>query len=62
VEFLVRLDIDSISLNPDCVVRTTRHVLEIEKHLRLAATPPSAESGNGPPARRSEQPLAQAAE
>jgi pyruvate,water dikinase len=61
-EFLVRLGIDSISLNPDCVVRTTRHVLEIEKQLRLAGTSPSAEPGNGPPARGAGQQVAQAAE
>ncbi len=30
-EYLVRLGIDSISLNPDAVVRTTLHVLEIER-------------------------------
>jgi pyruvate,water dikinase len=60
-EFLVRLGIDSISLNPDCVVRTTRHVLEIEKQLRLAGTPPSAEPGNGPLARGAEQQVARAA-
>jgi pyruvate,water dikinase len=32
-EFLVRLGIDSISLNPDVVVKTTRHVLEIERQI-----------------------------
>ena len=32
-ESLVRLGIDSISLNPDCVVKTTQHVLEIERRL-----------------------------
>jgi pyruvate,water dikinase len=61
-EFLVRLGIDSISLNPDCVVRTTRHVLEIEKQLRLAAIPSSAEPGNGSLAQGAEQLLAAAAE
>jgi pyruvate,water dikinase len=30
-EFLVRLGIDSISLTPDTVLKTTRSVLEIEK-------------------------------
>jgi pyruvate,water dikinase len=30
-EFLVRLGIDSISLTPDTVLKTTRAVLEIEK-------------------------------
>jgi pyruvate,water dikinase len=38
-EFLVRLGIDSISLNPDSVVRTTMHVLEIEKQMRQLARP-----------------------
>jgi pyruvate,water dikinase len=38
-EYLVRLGIDSISLNPDSVVKTTLHVLEIEK--AIATRPPS---------------------
>jgi pyruvate,water dikinase len=32
-EYLVRLGIDSISLNPDAVVSVTRRVLEIERQL-----------------------------
>ncbi len=32
-EFLVRLGIDSISLNPDTVLATTRRILELEKAL-----------------------------
>ncbi len=36
-EFLVRLGIDSISLNPDSVLKTTRHVLEIERQMGLEA-------------------------
>ena len=32
-EFLVRLGIDSISLNPDTVLATTRRLLELEKAL-----------------------------
>jgi len=32
-DFLVRLGIDSISLNPDSVVSVTRRVLEIEQQL-----------------------------
>ena len=32
-EFLVKLGIDSISLNPDSVLKTTLHVLEVEKRL-----------------------------
>jgi len=33
-EFLVRTGIDSISLNPDVVLTTTQHVLEIEAQLK----------------------------
>ena len=32
-EYLVRLGIDSISLNPDTVLKTTRHLIEIERGL-----------------------------
>jgi pyruvate,water dikinase len=32
-EFLVEIGIDSVSLNPDTVLKTTRHVLEVEKRL-----------------------------
>jgi pyruvate,water dikinase len=32
-EYLVELGIDSISLNPDTVVKTTQHVLEVEQRL-----------------------------
>jgi pyruvate,water dikinase len=32
-EFLVRLGIDSMSLNPDTVIKTTRQVLQLEKQL-----------------------------
>ena len=32
-EFLVRLGIDSISLNPDVLVKTTMHILNIEKQM-----------------------------
>jgi len=32
-EYLVNIGIDSISLNPDAVIKTTLHVLEIEKSL-----------------------------
>jgi pyruvate,water dikinase len=37
-EFLVRIGIDSISLNPDTVVKTTRRVLELEKALNRTGT------------------------
>ncbi|MFC1768705.1 phosphoenolpyruvate synthase [Nanoarchaeota archaeon] len=33
-DFLVRLGIDSISLNPDTVVKTTLRILEVEKKLK----------------------------
>jgi pyruvate,water dikinase len=33
-EFLVKLGIDSISLNPDSVLKTTLHILDVEKQLR----------------------------
>ena len=39
-EFLVRLGIDSISLNPDAVVKTTRHVLEVEGEMNAGVQPP----------------------
>ncbi|MEJ2360780.1 MAG: phosphoenolpyruvate synthase [Gammaproteobacteria bacterium] len=32
-EYLVQIGIDSMSLNPDTVLTTTRHVLEVEKRL-----------------------------
>ena len=32
-EFLVRLGIDSISLNPDTVLQTTRRIVDLEKRL-----------------------------
>jgi pyruvate,water dikinase len=38
-EFLVTLGIESMSLNPDTVVKTTRHVLEVEARLGGAARP-----------------------
>jgi len=33
-EYLVEIGIDTMSLNPDTVLATTRHVLELEKGLR----------------------------
>jgi pyruvate,water dikinase len=33
-EFLVKIGIDSMSLNPDAVLKTTQHVLEVEKKLK----------------------------
>jgi pyruvate,water dikinase len=35
-EFLVRLGIDSMSLNPDTVIKTTRQILQLEKQLAPA--------------------------
>ena len=32
-EYLAEIGIDSISLNPDAVLKTTLHVLDIEKRL-----------------------------
>ena len=32
-EFVVEIGIDSMSLNPDTVLKTTRHVLEVEKRM-----------------------------
>jgi len=32
-EFLIRLGIESMSLNPDTVVKTTRQVLALERQL-----------------------------
>jgi len=38
-EFLVSIGIDSMSLNPDTVLATTRHLLEVEKRLGVSRTP-----------------------
>ena len=32
-EYLVKIGIDAISLNPDTIIKTTRHLLEVEKSL-----------------------------
>ncbi len=40
--FLVSCGIDSISLNPDTVLKTTREVLDMEKQLRERSGPPAA--------------------
>ena len=37
-EFLVRVGIESMSLNPDTVVKTTRQVLDLERQLVPNAT------------------------
>jgi pyruvate,water dikinase len=41
-EYLVELGIDSISLNPDTVLKTTQRILEMERHLERA---PSGAAG-----------------
>jgi len=33
-EYLVNIGIDSISLNPDSILKTTRHILDIEKTIK----------------------------
>lgn len=38
-EFLVRIGIESMSLNPDTVIKTTRQVLELERQLAPVAVP-----------------------
>ncbi len=38
-EYLVELGIDSMSLNPDTVVATTREVLEVERRMKRPARP-----------------------
>jgi len=40
-EFLVREGIESMSLNPDCVIATTMRILEVEEELMRKAKPPS---------------------
>jgi pyruvate,water dikinase len=37
-EFLVRCGIDSISLNPDTVIKTTQHVLRAERHMEKSSS------------------------
>ena len=45
-EFLVRLGIESMSLNPDTVVKTTRQILQVEQQLAAAATTRQGRSEN----------------
>ncbi len=42
-EYLVELGIDSMSLNPDTVIKTTRHVLEVEGRLGRSVAPARTE-------------------
>ncbi|HUY47789.1 MAG TPA: phosphoenolpyruvate synthase [Streptosporangiaceae bacterium] len=45
-EYLVELGIDSMSLNPDTVLATTRHVLDVEKRLGKAPRAAAGEAGD----------------
>ncbi len=38
-EYFVEIGIDSMSLNPDTVLTTTQHVLEVERRLSRATKP-----------------------
>lgn len=40
--FLVRQGIDSISLNPDSVIRTIRTLLDVEQQLGISPRPPES--------------------
>lgn len=53
-EYLVRLGIDSISLNPDTVLKTTMRILDIEREIGRDRTAPDkvARIGSVHPARR----------
>jgi pyruvate,water dikinase len=42
-EYLVNIGIDSMSLNPDTVIATTRDVLEIERRLGRCSRPSGTE-------------------
>jgi pyruvate,water dikinase len=46
-EYLVELGIDSMSLNPDSVLATTRHVLDVEKRLGRPARAAAPEGDAG---------------
>jgi pyruvate,water dikinase len=46
--FLVSCGIDSISLNPDSVLKTTREILDMEKQLREHSAPALASAGGVP--------------
>jgi pyruvate,water dikinase len=35
-EYLVEIGIDSMSLSPDTILATTRHILEVEKHMAVS--------------------------
>jgi pyruvate,water dikinase len=49
--FLVELGIDSISLNPDAVLKTTLKILEMEADIKLSQAESSAETKRQPVAR-----------
>jgi hypothetical protein len=46
-EFLVELGIDSISLNPDSLVRTTQVVLDLEERLAAHDAAPDQQRHEG---------------
>ena len=48
-QFLVEHGIDSISLNPDAVLKTTLKVLEIERMMGSAGTPCRVPVSQAPP-------------
>jgi len=45
-EFLVRCGIDSISLNPDTVIKTTDRILQVEKELGIPRRKESAQESS----------------
>jgi pyruvate,water dikinase len=45
-EFLVRCGIDSISLNPDTVIKTTDRILQVEKELGISRRKESAKESS----------------
>jgi pyruvate, water dikinase len=44
-EYLVQIGIDSMSLNPDTVLKTTRSVLDLEARLGKTPRAPAGETG-----------------
>lgn len=48
-QYLVELGIDSISVTPDTLLKTTRDVLAVESRLGRSPRPPGTPSGESPP-------------
>jgi hypothetical protein len=46
-EYLVEIGIDSISLNPDTVIKTTQRILELEHRLRVGTDGHASERDGG---------------